>query len=274
MKRKLILTGATGFLGSLFLNSSRSLFEVVCVGRTDLKKENDFIQYKIENIPKKFLETELTIIHLATHYSKDENESQKIKEANLDFGKKLLDNIDKNNIQKFIYTNTMFSFDDENKDYYYTKSKLKFSEELYKNLSESKVCEIFLDNTFHFSDTRKKAIPLIVESVIKNNTNPIKNHEQFINLSYAPDVVNTLLSEVDKPTNPKSRITSKVDINIKSIYNFLKDFKNTGSIDKSLLHTKQSKYLLNNSIPLLNSYHLESNIYLNLKNTLIKGLNI
>jgi nucleoside-diphosphate-sugar epimerase len=272
MKKKLILTGATGFLGSLFLNLSSGLFEVVCVGRKDLKTENGFIQYNIENIPKKFLETELTIVHLATYYSKNEYESQKIKEANLEFGQKLLDNIDKNNIQKFIYTNTMFAFDDENKNYYYTKSKLKFAEELYKNLIDRKITEIFLDNTFHFSDTRNKAVPLIIESVIKNTNNPITNYEQFINLSFAPDVVNTLLSEIDSSTNTKSRITSSIDINISSIYNFLKDFKNTGSLDKSLLDTKQSKHLFNNSIPLLNSHHTESNIYLNLINTLIKGM--
>ena len=50
----------------------------------------------------------------------------------------------------------MFYFDEQNKDNFYTYSKSKFSKYLYENINEGKVSEIYLDNTFHSSDKRKK----------------------------------------------------------------------------------------------------------------------
>ena len=106
----------------------------------------------------------------------------------------------------------MFTFQESNKKHYYTKTKIHFSNILYETLGDNKISEIFLDNTFHYSDKRKKAVPLIIEAINYNQDNPINNHDEYFNLTYAPDVISTLLSEVEKPSFSKSRVTSSIDI--------------------------------------------------------------
>ena len=90
----------------------------------------------------------------------------------------------------------MFTFQESNKKHYYTKTKIHFSNILYETLGDNKISEIFLDNTFHYSDKRKKAVPLIIEAINYNQDNPINNHDEYFNLTYAPELVKALgLSE-------------------------------------------------------------------------------
>tara|TARA_B100001173_G_C15836979_1_gene482979 strand:- start:289 stop:792 length:504 start_codon:yes stop_codon:yes gene_type:complete len=163
----------------------------------------------------------------------------------------------------------MFCFDEQNKDNFYTYSKSKFSKYLYENVNEGKVSEIYLDNTFHSSDKRKKVIPEMVNTINSNKENPVQNKNAFINLSYAPDVVNTLVAEIKQPSFKASRITSKYDLNINSIFDYLKYFKVNQKQNKEVLKIKKSKYFSNNLIPEINTNHQESDLYDNLQ-TLIQ----
>ena len=214
MKKKLVITGGTGFLGSLLKNSIDKKFDIIYVGRNDLKTSNGFRQFSVENIPTSYLNDTISVLHLATYYSKNSDDIEKIDDGNINFGKKLLTKFDKNNIEFFLYTNTMFAFQESNKKHYYTQSKIHFSNILYETLGDHKISEIFLDNTFHYSDKRKKAVPLIIEALNYDQGNPINNDDEYFNLTYAPDVISTLLSEVEKPSFSKSRVTSSIDIKL------------------------------------------------------------
>ena len=55
MTVKTIVTGATGFIGNLFVRSTLNNIDLICVGREDRKISNDLKQYSIENIPEQFL---------------------------------------------------------------------------------------------------------------------------------------------------------------------------------------------------------------------------
>ncbi len=272
MKKKLVITGGTGFMGSLIINSIHKKFEIVYVGRNDLKTSNGFRQYSIDNIPTRYLNDTISVLHLATYYSKNSDDTEKIDDGNINFGKKLLTKFDKNNIELFLYTNTMFTFQESNKKHYYTKTKIHFSNILYETLGDNKISEIFLDNTFHYSDKRKKAVPLIIEAINYNQDNPINNHDEYFNLTYAPDVISTLLSEVEKPSFSKSRVTSSIDIKLSSIYTFLNNAKNYKKIDKSLLTTTPASYLSRRHLPMVNSFYTESDVYSNLYNLIAPDL--
>ena len=102
--------------------------------------------------------------------------------------------------------------------------------------------------------------PLIVSSVLENKKSPVKNKDKYINLVYGEDLVNCLSNEIFNTKYSISRVTSKVDLKINSIYNFLKFLNETGQINKSLIDSKVSQYELDNNIPQLNKNFKESNI--------------
>ena len=150
--------------------------------------------------------------------------------------------------------------------------EIHFSNILYETLGDHKISEIFLDNTFHYSDKRKKAVPLIIEALNYDQGNPINNDDEYFNLTYAPDVISTLLSEVEKPSFSKSRVTSSIDVKLSSIYSFLSHAKNYNKNDKSLLITTPAEYLSRSQLPKVSSFFLESDIYFNLYNLIASDL--
>ena len=265
MKKKVLLTGSTGFLGNLFINNFSKKYKILSVGNQEKYITNDIFQYNIDTLNKNLIDDEFSVLHLATYYSKKTEDEGKIRNANIDFGIKILNLIKNQNVKKFIYTNTMFYFDKKNKHHFYTNSKNEFSKILFETLDNKLLSEIYLENTFHYRDTRKKIVPIIVESIKKNMPNPVLNKEEYFNLTYAADVMEVLDKELSvKTLSPKSRVTSKKDINIYSIYEFLLKYYNSNSLNKDLLKCTDSRYIKNIDIPELNTHYFETDIYKNL----------
>ena len=271
MKKKLIITGSTGFLGNLFLtkNSLKNI-DIICVGSENKKINKKYNQITFDNFSNTYKEEghEIFVLHLATFYSKSDKDREKINSA-FNFSMNILNFVKDLNLINFLYTNTMFIFDENESNHYYTKSKKIFSDNLTNTINNDKISEIFLSDTFHFNDERKKVTPLIVSSVLENKKSPVKNKDKYINLVYGEDLVNCLSNEIFNTKYSISRVTSKVDLKINSIYNFLKFLNETGQINKSLIDSKVSQYELDNNIPQLNKNFKESNIIEKLS-TLIK----
>jgi len=237
-KKLLIITGVTGFVGTHLVNST-ILKDYDVLGLSS----NKFFSFfdKMEELTKsQYLEriesaSKIKIIFLATYYSLNNQEKHLITQANENFGKDFLQEVDNKKIEKIVYTNSYFTFfnDMSLKNSIYTMTKLNFSIYL-KNFADQysiSFSEIFLSNNFGSNDKRKKLIPEIITSIKQNNLNPTNNPNKYINLLPIDIICRSLINELDAPSR-KVYLKSKKDYKILSIYNFCKDLINNNIIGK------------------------------------------
>ena len=272
MGNSLIITGATGFIGSSFirkLTKEKSNDEIILVGKENKRIVNNLEQININQLEEhlgKIKNDEVSVFHFATFYSKKSEDKESIFEANINFGKSLLNTLDKTKVKKFLYTNTMFEFNELERNHYYTETKIEFSNILknYFENSESLYSEVFLDNTFGVEDRRNKIVSKIVSSILRNDDNPVLDKAIYINLSYVEDVLDCFIKEYENNENGKTRITSELDVRLYSLYKFLQKYYQEGLVDRNSLETRDSKYLLNRELPSLNQHFNETDILENL----------
>lgn len=242
-KTSILITGSSGFIGSNIIKSLKDE-DVFYTSRTGINGS-----VKIECKKNKNIQDfdDIVVLHLATHFSKNNYDQKLIYDGNIAFGLKLLEKIESLKIKKIIYTNTMFNFykDDQIRDLVYTKTKYEFSKLLqdFSNNKKIKFEEIFLDNTFGINDKRKKIIPLIIESIYKNNDNPIKNPNIFINTIYVEDVVQRLKVSLFSEDIGKSCFIENKQVNIFSIYEFLKEYYESKKINFERLIYQSNDYI-------------------------------
>ena len=271
MTNNIIITGASGFLGSNFLNKilkNNSNTEIISITNNSLQEDERILNLNIsdaENVIKNNYD-KYDVLHFATFYSKDIKDNNNIYNANIEFGNKLLGSLNSDHINRFIYTNTMFVFDSEQDNHYYTKTKKEFSETLKQYFLDrpNVYSQIYLDNSFGENDKRNKVVSQIIKAVVKNDINPVQNNQAFINLIYIDDVVNCIIEEIKNNNDIETRITSKYDVNISSIYDFLIKFSKEQIIDNELLKVIESKQLHSKNLPIVNKNLRETNIYSNL----------
>ena len=117
--QNLIITGSTGFIGQ---NLAKKLnqFNTYCIKRNNTDE-------LFKNMHK---DTEFTILHLATYFSTQSKDKNKIHESNIKFGEKILKKAESLNIKKIIYTNTMYNYykDEDLRDSYYSETKKSFQQ--------------------------------------------------------------------------------------------------------------------------------------------------
>ena len=121
MKKKIILTGSTGFLGSLFLKKYEEDYDIVCIGKNEKVISKNLIQHDINIINRDIIPEKVSVLHLATFYSKKDEDRSLIKDANIDFGLKLL--IYAKTATYNLYTPIQCLVLRDNLKHYYTKSK-------------------------------------------------------------------------------------------------------------------------------------------------------
>jgi len=250
--RKIVLTGSTGYIGTNLLKILSSLKENIIITKRTSETQYDFygLDNKIFEL-NQFRDSEIILIHLATFFSKNNQDIKKIHYANIDFGKDVVNKLNEFNLKKVVYTNTMYCFYDDSqiRNLAYTKSKITFSEFL-KNLAGEKSFlfeEIFLDNSYGNIDNRPKIIPLIMQAVVSDKENPIKNPDAFINLVHVDRIVERLIISINSETQGSSAFLSSFSFNLKSIYSFLKNYKVSHEIDNNLIIKKRNNYI--NSYP-------------------------
>ena len=140
-------------------------------------------------------------------------------------------------------------------------TKNEFSKILHGTLSPNNISEIYLTNTFHVSDTREKVVPIILKSVMMRTENPVLDKKSYINLVFAEDIIEAISTEIYNQCSSISRITSSVDVNISSTYDFFNSKNNISNYDNKKLKKIDSLYLKNTEIPPVNEYYKETNIY-------------
>ena len=220
-KNKILITGATGFLGYEIFKSLSKNYNVVPTSRTK-KKNFIYLDYSQKKIKNQILKDVDTIIHLAS-LDRDEVKKnyQKAKEINFDFTKELIELSILNGVKNFIYVSSINvygeNFSNNVKENIKPKPKDRYSrlklmcEKLLKQKSnKQKIVILRLSNIFGVPHIITKGyhklfIPSICLSALKNkkiflNTNG-DQYRDFLELNLFIKILNKLLKRINKMNN-------------------------------------------------------------------------
>ena len=280
MKKKILITGSTGFIGSnilsLLLKKNIYIYDVL----RDKNKNNKNIN-KLKNnknyhpiFYKKFNELEKkikklkvdTIINCATYYSNknDIKTIQHLTQTNIIFCSIILE-ILKDKIKKFINFGSMMEYSSGNhfspKNFYaITKYSFQKIEEFYKlNNKKIKFYNLKLFETYGDSDKRKKIIPTIIKLYSQNKNITIvskKLEMNFVHIESLLIAVNMIISNKvkegeyciknNKFTNIReliNKLNKKLKIKIKTNYLSSKSFSNSSKQLKKFPYWEDNKNL-------------------------------
>ena len=245
MKKNILITGASGFVGSHILDDClKNNFNVHAIFRHSKKNVSFAKKYKkqiftifynnIYEIKNKLTNCKIDyVIHCATHYIKkhDHNDIENIIKSNVLFSTILLDAVVNIKIKKFINLGTVWQHFNDTKNLafnLYAASKQSFEciFNYYKNqYTKIKFYNILLTDTFGTNDKRKKLIPILLKNFNKKNPDKInipKNLSiNLVNINEVTKCLNILLKNNSESNN--YLIKSKQDVKIFDLINFLND---------------------------------------------------
>ena len=245
MKKNILITGASGFVGSHVLDDCiKNNFNVHAIFRHSKKNVSFAKKYKKQIFPIFYnniyeIKNKLTnckidyVVHCATHYIKkhDHNDIENIIKSNVLFSTILLDAVVKIKIKKFINLGTVWQHFNDTKNlafnlYAATKQSFECIFNYYKNqYTKIKFYNILLTDTFGTNDKRKKLIPILLKNFNNKNQNRInipKNLSMnLVNINEVTKCLNILLKNNSKSNNYV--IKSKQDVKIFDLINFLND---------------------------------------------------
>ena len=243
MKKNILITGASGFVGSHVLDDClKNNFNVYAIFRSSEKNVNFAKNYKKKIHPIFYnniyeIKSKLTIhkidyvIHCATHYIKrhEHKDIENIIKSNVLFSTILLDAIVNTKIKKFINIGTVWQHFNDTKNlalnlYAATKQSFECIFNYYKNqYKKIKFYNILLTDTFGIEDKRKKLIPILLKNFNNKNQNKINIPRNLsMNLVDINDVVKCLNILLNKNIESNNYvIKSKQDVKIFDLINFL-----------------------------------------------------
>ena len=243
MRKNILITGASGFVGGHLLNDClKNNFNVYAIFKYSRKNINFVKKYKKKIFPIFYkniyeIKNKLTnykidyVIHCATHYIKKHahNDIENIIKSNILFSTILLDVVVNIKIKKFINLGTVWQHFNNNKNlafnfYAATKQSFECILNYYKNqYPKIKFYNILLTDTFGTNDKRKKLVAILIKNLKKKNKNKItipKNLSMnLVSINQVTKCLNDLLKN-----NYKSNyyiIKSKQDVKIFDLINFL-----------------------------------------------------
>lgn len=237
--KNILLTGATGFVGSNLANNLSKNHKVYVtirskIYRKKIMKNSNIIYLYFKNhhnlnIKLKSLTID-TVIHCATHYVKQHNFSdiRKIIKGNIEFGIILLENLNSMKVKKFInFTTSWENFNGKiNLPYnFYASSKSAFRAfvDFYRQKEKKiKFYNIFISDTFGTNDKRIKIVNLIKKNYYKNKTLKIFSKNLYINLTNIKDIISAIKILLNKNIQPNNyTLTNKISFKIFDIINKL-----------------------------------------------------
>jgi nucleoside-diphosphate-sugar epimerase len=204
---KIILTGATGFIGSHLLRRLVKNHEVVVLKRltSNISRIADvnFKSYNVDQISlDEIFEIEKPeiVIHLATYYSKF-HKSEEIKEmmySNVTFPTLILETMKKHKVKFFINTGTFFEYapcneplceDAKCKPFnLYASTKMAFEQVLqHFNGVGSITLKIF--SPYGLQEKPHKLIPALIEKIKNNESMDMTAGEQKLDYTFVEDIV-------------------------------------------------------------------------------------
>jgi len=235
MNKTVLITGATGFLGShISLRLFRKGFNIIILKRSfsDLWRINKIINnikfYDIDKVELEvpFRENKIDfIIHAATNYGRQKAKLEEIIETNINYPIKLLE------IAIFYKTDAFFNTDTSLNRYinYYSLSKKQFVEWLRIFKDKIKIFNFKLEYVYGEMDDYSKFIPFIIrELILKVKEIKLTGGQQKRDFIYVEDVVSSyeaILDSFDKyPTGfYEYEIGTGIATSIKEVVLLLKE---------------------------------------------------
>ena len=204
----ILLTGATGFIGSNILKEIRLNNKVFIIQRFESKKKIKktknikiitFKNYNILSNKLKKIKVD-AIIHCATHYKKEHIQKDILKfiQSNILLGNIILENLKKLNAKQFInFSTTWEDFDNKenNPRNLYAAYKKSFNcliQYYKKKIPNINFIDLMMVDTFGENDKRQKLINTLRKNYHKKKTSKIISKRLYLNLINVEDIVNAV----------------------------------------------------------------------------------
>ena len=209
-KTNILITGASGFIGSRVLNKliqkNTNYIFLLIRDETNLSRISNHINservstFFFDNIEEVFKKNEIDfVIHLATNYIKFDkpNEHESLIEDNVNKPSKIVNLAIKHNVKGFINTGTFFEVDEgenliteDSKIYpfnFYAKTKIEFQDILDQSSNVLNSVTLRLFSPYGPNDNQK-VIPLIIKSIIDKEDLVIENPNINCDFTYVDDI--------------------------------------------------------------------------------------
>lgn len=215
----IILTGATGFIGSHLLEALlKSCYRVVILKRTtsDCWRINHLLDqvttYDIDSDPisEVFERNKIDYIcHLATYYKKNDDKVDytSLIESNVTIPLKLVAYAIQHKVKGFINTGTFFEYADSIEPLtessttfpknFYARSKAAFMAAL-ENFTPKLPCITLRLFSPYGEKDNYKLIPMLIKHGLSNTPIALANPEQQLDFIYAGDIANAYLKAIEK----------------------------------------------------------------------------
>ena len=217
MGKRILMTGATGFVGSHVLDLlSEYDFDITIIKRSTSNIErieghmSKLACFDLDtiNLEQVFQSSKFDIIiHLATLYSKSDHEidCEEMHAINVKFPKKILKLAIKYNVKSFINTSSYFQYSphklpiSENNKLLpfneYAKTKTLFAQHLESCSDQIKVVNLILFTPYGPRDNNK-LVTHVVKKSIRNDTIALSQGLQKIDFVYVKDVASAYLKSI------------------------------------------------------------------------------
>ena len=231
MIKKIIITGATGYIGSnLVRRLVKEEYKVFLIVREnsdlsiidDILDEVNILRYngKMKELISLFKEIEQIdlVIHLASLFIVQHNQEQidELIDSNIKFGTQILEAMVHSKCSRIINTGSYwqhYNNEDYNPVCLYAATKEAFEKiiQYYYEVEKINCITLELFDTYGETDPRRKITSLLKECAEKNIHLDMSPGEQVINLVYIDDVVEAYLKAIDMIDKEK-RINNKYSV--------------------------------------------------------------
>lgn len=234
MKKTILMSGATGFLGSNILKALLNRnYNLIILKRSfsDVWRIKDIIEkvkyFNLDEIPieEMFQNVDVDIIlHCATNYGRGEKDLFNIIEANLLMPLRLLEIGKKNGVKCFINTDTIL----DKRVNYYSLSKSQFKSWLDMN-SDNLICiNVPLEHFYGPFDDKTKFVSFVIDKILSDaEAIDFTKGEQKRDFIYIDDVVDAFGKMIDNAFNLRDgfynyEIGTDKPVEIRQLVNMIK----------------------------------------------------